>query len=363
MENQLTQTMHFSDNLLVDVQVIIQAAKSTAFKLVDTILIQRNWLLGKRIAIEVLKGDKRSEYGEEVIKTLAKDLTKKEGEGFSKTNLYSYLKFYEYYPDIFHAVSGESGEMIFHAVSGKFSLSWTHYRILLQVADKEARAWYENEASREVWSSRTLQRNISSQYYYRMLKTYEKEAVHNEMVKLTQPLQDRLEYIKSPVIAEFLGLCENTDYLESTLENAILDNLQKFLLEMGKGYAWVARQQRIHTEKNDYYIDLVLYNIILKCYVLIDLKTTVVTHQDVGQMDMYIRMYDELKRTEGDNPTIGIILCSDTDDDIARFSVLKGNEQLFASKYLTYMPTKEQLREEIERQKMFYLLQKDNNDK
>ena len=363
MENQIVQKMRFSNNLLSDAQVIINAAKSTAYKIVDTILIQRNWLLGKRIAIEVLKGDKRSEYGEEVIKNLAKELTEKEGAGFSKTNLYSYLRFYEYYPDIFHAVSGESGEMIFHAVSGKFLLSWTHYRIMLQVADKEARDWYQNEASRENWSTRTLQRNIASQYYYRMLKTYDKEAVHKEMLELTEPLQDKLEYIKSPVIAEFLGLGENTDYLESTLENAILDNLQKFLLEMGKGYAWVARQQRIHTEKKDYYIDLVLYNIILKCYVLIDLKTTTVTHQDVGQMDMYIRMYDELKRTEGDNPTIGIILCSDTDDDIARFSVLKGNEQLFASKYITCMPTKEQLREEIERQKMFYLLQKDNNDK
>ena len=192
-----------------------------------------------------------------------------------------------------------------------------------------------------------------------MLQTYDKEGVHEEMEKLTSPLQDKLEYIKSPVIAEFLGLGQGTDYLESTLETAILSNIQQFLMEMGKGYAFVARQQHIQTEKRDYYIDLVFYNIYLKCYVLVDLKTTTITHQDVGQMDMYVRMYDELKRTEGDNPTIGILLCADTDDDIARFSVLKGNEQLFASKYLTYMPTKEQLREEIERQKMFYMLQKE----
>jgi len=237
-------------------------------------------------------------------------------------------------------------------------LSWSHYRTLLQVQDKEARDWYAEEAAREGWSVRAMQRNISSQYYHRMLQTYDKEAVHKEMTQLTAPLQDKLEYIKSPVIAEFLGLGQRTDFLETTLEEAILTHLQQFLLEMGKGYAFVARQQHIHTEKRDYFIDLVFYNINLKCYVLVDLKTTTITHQDVGQMDMYVRMYDELKRTEGDNPTIGILLCADTDDDIARFSVLKGNEQLFASKYLTYMPTKEQLREEIERQKMFYLLQK-----
>lgn len=173
----------------------------------------------------------------------------------------------------------------------------------------------------------------------------------------------KLEFIKNPVIAEFLGMASNTDFTESDLENSILSNLQKFLMELGKGYAFVARQQHIHTEKQDYYIDLVFYNYILKCFVLIDLKTQKITHQDVGQMDMYIRMYDELKRSEGDNPTIGIVLCSDTDEDIAKYSILHGNEQLFASKYKLYLPTEEELRAEIENQKtMFYLQQQENNE-
>ena len=180
------------------------------------------------------------------------------------------------------------------------------------------------------------------------------------MLQLTKPLQtnDPTEFIKNPVVGEFLGFTADSSFRESDLEQSIIDNLEKFLLELGKGFAFVARQQHIHTEKEDYYIDLVFYNIYLKCYVLIDLKTSKIRHQDVGQMDMYVRMYDEFKRTEGDNPTIGILLCDDTDEDIARFSVLHDNDNLFASKYILYMPTAEQLRAEIERQKsIFYLEQ------
>ena len=259
------------------------------------------------------------------------------------------------YPEIFQTSSGKSVGL----------LSWSHYAALLQVKDEEARDWYEKEAAEQTWSVRTLQRNISSQYYYRMLGTQKKELVESEMKELTAPYQnDKLEFIKNPVVAEFLGFSQNTDFTESDLEKSILSNLQKFLMELGKGYAFVARQQHIHTEKQDYYIDLVFYNYILKCFVLIDLKTEKITHQDVGQMDMYIRMYDELKRSEGDNPTIGIVLCSDTDDDIARYSVMHGNEQLFASKYKLYLPTKEELKAEIETQKaMFYLQQQDNEEK
>ena len=211
-----------------------------------------------------------------------------------------------------------------------------------------------------MWSVRTLQRNISSQYYYRILKTQNPLELKQEMKKLTSSYQNKLEFIKNPMIAEFLGMQEDTSYLESDLEQSIINNLQKFLMELGKGYAFVARQQHIHTEKEDYYIDLVFYNYILKCFVLIDLKTSKITHQDVGQMDMYIRMYDELKRNDGDNPTIGIVLCSDTDEDIARYSIMHGNEQLFASKYKLYLPTEEELRSEIETQKeLFYLQSKD----
>lgn len=211
---------------------------------------------------------------------------------------------------------------------------------------------------------RTLQRNISSQYYYRLLKSQVKEPVIAEMKAQNADYPaEKLEFIKNPMITEFLGLSADTSFTESSLEANILSNLQKFLMELGKGYAFVARQQHIHTEKQDYYIDLVFYNYILKCFVLVDLKTTKISHQDVGQMDMYIRMYDELKRSEGDNPTIGIVLCADTDEDIAKYSILHGNEQLFATKYKLYLPTEEELRAEIETQKTMFLLQQDAADR
>ena len=227
---------------------------------------------------------------------------------------------------------------------------------MIHVFDKIARDWYEQEAARENWSVRTLQRNISTQYYYRILKSRDKDSARQEMKRLTSPYEDKLEFIKSPYIAEFLGMQENRAYQESELEQSILDNLQDFMMELGKGFTFAGRQKRIHTEKADYYIDLVFYNYILKCFVLIDLKVGRITHQDVGQMDMYIRMYDDLVKMPEDNPTLGIVLCSETDEDIARYSVLHGNEQLFASKYKLYLPTEEQLRAEIETQKQFFLL-------
>ena len=241
-------------------------------------------------------------------------------------------------------------------------LSWTHYRILTQVEDSVARNWYAKEAYEQTWASQTLQRNISSQYYYRLLKSQDKIGVEDEMKALTSQYQNKLEFIKNPVIAEFLGMQEDISYHESELEQCIINNLQKFLMELGKGYAFVARQQHIHTEKEDYYIDLVFYNYILKCFVLIDLKTQKITHQDVGQMDMYIRMYDELKKSSDDNPTLGIVLCADTDEDIAKYSMLRENEQLFASKYKFYLPSEEELRAEIETQKEFYFLQKKDKE-
>ena len=347
---------HFvkTDDILKDMCGIIESSQKSAYQAVNIALIQRNWLLGYRIAEEELSGDERSEYGLKVISEISKKLTKRYGRGYDRSNLYHYLKFYKTFPRIVDTLRRQSGVV----------LSWSHYRILLQVKDEKARDWYEKEAVEQTWSVRTLQRNISSQYYYRMLKTQKKQLVETEMKELTAPYQNaKLEFIKNPVVAEFLGFTQNTDFTESDLEKSILSNLQKFMMELGKGYAFVARQQHIHTEKQDYYIDLVFYNYILKCFVLIDLKTEKITHQDVGQMDMYIRMYDELKRSEGDNPTIGIVLCSDTDEDIARYSVMHGNEQLFASKYKLYLPTKEELKAEIESQKaMFYLQQQESKD-
>ena len=358
-------------SLLNDACNIIEQAQATAYRQVNETLIKRNWLLGMRIRHEVLK-DERAEYGEQVVKVLAKVLTAKYGEGFTWRNLYNYIDFYATYNGFFlnengdsvngqtilHALSAKS-ENIFHALRAKspIRLTWTHYRIILQESSKEARDWYEREAANEVWSTRTLQRNVSSQYYHRMLMSQHKELVHKEMIERTSPLQDKMEFIKNPVIAEFLGFPQEATFTESELETSIINNLQKFIMELGKGYAFVARQQHIHTEKEDYYIDLVFYNYLLKSFVLIDLKTTKVTHQDVGQMDMYVRMYDELKRGENDNPTIGILICADTDEDIARYSVLHDNDQLFAAKYKTYMPTDEELRAEIETQKNIYYLQ------
>ena len=338
-----------TENVLEDVCSIIDSAKSYAYQSVNIALVQRNWLIGYRIAEEELKGKDRADYGFEVIKNLSKELTKKYGKGFNKTNLYNYSLFYKMFQNIFHSVSGKFERL----------LSWTHYRILLHVFDKEARDWYAKEAFEQTWSVRTLQRNISSQYYYRLLKSQVKEPVILEMKEKTKEndLLYKLEFVKNPVIAEFLGFSLNQSFTESELESSIISNIQNFLIELGKGYAFVSRQQHIHTEKQDYYIDLVFYNYILKCFVLIDLKTKKITHQDIGQMDMYVRMYDELKKSKDDNPTIGILLCSDTDEDIAKYSILNGNEHLFTSKYKLYLPTEEELRTEIENQKMLFKLQ------
>ena len=343
---------------------IIEQAQVSAYRSVDEIIIKRNWLLGLRIHHEVLK-DQRAEYGERIIMKLSKELTDKYGRGFKKSNLYLFVSFFQNHPDFFQLPIGKSLDMvdddIFQSLTGKspIRLSWTHYSIILQEITADGRAWYENEAANEMWSTRTLQRNVSSQYYHRLLQSQNKSIVRDEMKALTAPLQDKLEYLKNPVVAEFLGFKNNTNYSESNLEQSIIDHLIPFLMELGKGFAFVDRQKHIHTEKDDYYIDLVFYNYHLRCFVLIDLKTTKLRYQDVGQMDMYVKMYDELVRPEGHNPTIGMLLCAETDEDVAHYSVLNGNDQLFAAKYLTFMPTQEELRREIEQQKAFYRLQND----
>ncbi|MDE6661222.1 MAG: PDDEXK nuclease domain-containing protein, partial [Anaeroplasmataceae bacterium] len=262
-----------TDNLVEDAKYIIQSTQKSAYQAANVFLLQRNWLLGYRIAVEELKDTRKENYGLEIIKKLSKSLKESYGEGLGKTNLYSYYTFYKLYPNIFQALRGKS------------LLSWTHYRILIQVKDDNARKWYEEEALREAWNYRTLQRNISSQYYYRILSSQVKKPVEQEIKEITNERQDPLGYIKNPVIAEFLGLKNNPKYSESTLESGIINNIQKFLLELGKGYAFVARQQHIHTEKADYFIDLVFYNYLLKCFVLVDLKTGKIMHQDIGQMD------------------------------------------------------------------------------
>ena len=336
-------------DLFADAQQIIEATKEYAYRSVNIAMLQRNWYLGKRISEEILNGEDRAEYSAETIITLSKQLTEIYGKGFSKNNLYRNLQFYRLFPQIFPTVMGKS-EL----------LTWSHYDILFTVSDDEARNWYAHEAFAESWSVRTLRRNIASQYYFRLLQSQNKQTIIDEMKDKTAELQkDKLEFIKNPVVAEFLELAPNFEFNETKLESSIITHLQNFMMEIGKGFAFVARQQHIHTDMGDYFIDLVFYNYILKCFMLIDLKTSQISHQDVGQMDMYVRMYDKLKRTEGDNPTIGLILCSQTSEDMARYSILNENKQIFQAKYLTFLPTENELKREIERQKTLFLLQQE----
>jgi predicted nuclease of restriction endonuclease-like (RecB) superfamily len=339
-----------STDIITDIKQIIEQARSKAYTSINTLMIQSNWLVGRRIVEEEQGGESRAEYGKALLRNLAEELMPIYGNSYSARRLQDYRQFYLYFKDI----------EIWH--SRVPNLTWTHYRELLTVGDEKARYWYMQEANKEMWSVRTLHRNISSQYYYRLLQSQVKDVVIDEMKQITASMQgDKLEFIKNPVVAEFLGLAQNVKFSETELESTIISHLQKFIMELGKGYAFVARQQHIRTDMGDFYIDLVFYNYILKCFMLVDLKTEQITHQDVGQMDMYIRMYDELKRTENDNPTIGLILCSRTSEDMARYSMLKDNDRLFQAKYLTFLPTKEELSNEIERQKMIFRLQHGNN--
>jgi len=327
-------------NVIDDVKGIISSGIENAYVAANRAMVLTYWNIGKRIVEQEQDGNERAAYGNALIAALSDELTREFGSNYSKRNLHYFCKFYLYFPDV---------EIVNACVH---NLNWTHFRSLLRVPDEDARLWYLNEAAHEGWSTRTLDRNIATQYYYRLMQSPDKEAVVREMVTKTQPSQkSQFELIKSPIMAECLGFKNEASKQESDLESAILSHIRDFLMEMGRGFAFVARQQHIVTETEDYYIDLVFYNIELKCYVLIDLKMGKITHQDVGQIDMYVRMYDDLKRGEGDNPTLGILLCSETDKDIARYSVLHDNDRLFMSKYLTFLPTEEQLKKELAPQK------------
>lgn len=373
------------DNMLVnDLRSIVSKARSKAFAAVNYSLVERNWRIGQRIVEEEQNGTSRAEYGKHVIEVASAALTKEFGKGFSYTNIANYKRFYLTFSDlqILQTVSEEFKKQKHQTLSDESSLlpqkgqtppaqfelrflPWSHYERLIRVEDKKAREWYAKEAFEQGWSYRTLNRNINTLYYERLLMSTKKQPVVDEMQDKTKAYQqDKLEYIKSPVVLEFLGLPEDTSLAESKLETAIINNLEKFLMEMGKGYALVARQQHIRTEENDYYIDLVFYNYLIKSFILVDLKVNRITYQDVGQMDMYLQMYDKMKKGPDDNPTIGIILCTETDSDVARYSTLAKNDQMFAAKYKLYLPDKEDLRREIERQKELYLMaHPEENDK
>ena len=300
-------------------------------------MVETYWRIGQRIVEEEQKGQQRAEYGKQIIKQLSVALTHEYGKGFSARYLAYFRKFYLMVPDI---------KILQTRLQ---NLHWSHIHRILSVDNEVAARWYLTTASQEMWSVRTLDRNISTQYFERHFK--------QPQLPMKEEHPDKLELLKSPIIAEFLGFKQDNSFSEQELESAIISHLQDFIMEMGRGFAFMGRQQLVRTDTQDYFIDLVFYNVVLKCYVLIDLKIGTITHQDVGQMDMYVRMYDELKRTEGDNPTIGIVLCSETSKDIARYSILKGNEQLFAAKYLPILPTEDELKREIELQKEMFMLQ------
>lgn len=382
---ELGKKYNDEDNMLVnDLRSIVSKARSKAFAAVNYSLVERNWRIGKRIVEQEQNGASRAEYGKHVIEIASAALTEEFGKGFSYTNIANYKRFYLTFNNlqILQTVSEEFNNPIQQTLPAKSSaphkedkaestqselrlLPWSHYERLIRVEDKKAREWYAKEAFEQGWSFRTLNRNINTLYYERLLMSKKKRPVVDEMQDKTKAYQqDKLEYIKSPVVLEFLGLPEDTSLAESKLETAIINNLEKFLMEMGKGYALVARQQHIRTEENDYYIDLVFYNYLIKSFILVDLKVNRITYQDVGQMDMYLQMYDKMKKGPDDNPTIGIILCTETDSDVARYSTLAKNDQMFAAKYKLYLPDKEDLRREIERQKELYLMaHPEENDK
>lgn len=348
-----------------DLRGIVRSNLQKVYSAINFGQVNTNWNIGRRIVEEEQHGQTRAEYGKRVIAIASQALTEEFGKGYSQTNCKSYRKFYIEFQKfaIGQTLSAQSPKQIQQTVSAQFEnelelLPWSHYERLMRVTDKTARIWYMHEAAKEMWSFRTLNRNINTQYYERMLLSQMSNEVKNEMIQNTVPYQrDKFEFIKNPTVLEFLGLPGNKGYTEQKIEQAIIDNMEHFLLEMGKGFALVARQQLIRTPLEDYYVDLVFYNYLLKCFVLIDLKLNKVTYQDVGQMDMYVKMYDELRRGSDDNPTIGIVLCSETDENIARYSVLKGNEQLFATKYKLILPSAQELQDEISRQTALLRLQ------
>lgn len=333
--------MEISNNYINEIKTILKNARQKAYTAVNSAMVEAYWEIGRRIVEEEQRGKERAEYGKEIVKNLSKELTEEFGKGFSRRTLWEMRKLYVYFSD-------------YEKVRTLFAqLTWSHFQKVLRVSDEKARIFYLTEAAENMWSVRTLDRNISTLYYNRIIASIDKKTVEDEMKEKIKSLQTE-EFIKNPVVLEFLDLPANMSYTESQLEKALTDDIQKFMMELGKGFAFVERQQHIRTENSDFYIDLVFYNYILKCFVIVELKTGKLTHQDIGQLDMYVRMYNDLKKQENDNPTIGLLLCTDTDSTVIKYSVLNDNKNLFASKYVNYLPSEEELINEIERQKILF---------
>jgi predicted nuclease of restriction endonuclease-like (RecB) superfamily len=329
-----------------EIKQILAQARQKTYQAINSAMVEAYWKIGEKIVLEEQNGKHRAQYGKQIVQTLSAELTNEFGKGFSERNIRKYRQFYITFPD----------KKIWPTLSAK--LNWSHFEIIMRVTDEKARFYYLQEAAENTWSVRTLDRNISTMYYQRLLSSQAKENVENEMLQKTKELQttNPLDFIKNPAILEFLNLPTAYSYTEAELEKALIDNLQQFILELGKGFAFVARQEHIKTETSDFYIDLVFYNYFLKCFVIVELKTHAITHQDIGQLDMYVRMYDDLKKPKEDNPTIGILLCTETDKTVAKYSVLADNKHLYATKYIDYLPTEQELIEQIEQQKLLLKL-------
>jgi len=329
-----TPTITDNINKLYDtVNQIIEEARNNIYRTANFTMVKAYWSIGKTIVEEEQKGKERAEYGQEIIKKLALKLTKEHGKSFSERNLWYMKQFYQQFTNM-NALRSE--------------LSWTHYRLLLRIENDKARQFYMQETIDCNWSTRSLERQIHNLYYQRMLMSKNDQAVKDEAIEKTEQ-QSPQDIIKDPYVLDFLGLKDNTNFRESELEQAIIDKLQDFLLELGKGFAFVGRQYRLTTETGKhFYADLVFYNYILKCFLIIDLKVEPLTHQDIGQMDMYVRYFEDKIRQKTDNPTIGLILCTEKDKTIVKYSLLKESQQIFASKYMTYLPTEKELQRQIQ---------------
>lgn len=316
-----------------DIKDILAQARNKAQSAVNSAMVEAYWLIGQRIVQEELQGQNKAQYGTRIMEELSKALAADFGKGFSYANLYNFRQFYRIFPD---------QKMLYTLCR---ELSWSHLRLIIRVDTTQAIEYYCTEAREQHWTVRELERHIKAQSFQRLLST-QVETLSSTTAKATH-----LDFIKDPYVLEFLQLPESGQLKETDLEQAIIAELQKFLLELGKGFSFVARQMRISTETSHFFIDLVFYNYLLKCFVIIDLKTGKLTHQDIGQLDMYVRMFDDLKRGEDDNPTIGIILCDSKDETIVKYSIIPESQQLFASKYQRILPTEAELIAEIAREK------------
>ncbi|MDV2858671.1 YhcG family protein [Oceanimonas sp. CAM02] len=323
-------------SLVESIALIIEQARGQVRQAVNSAMVNSYWHIGQMIVEHEQQGAARAQYGKQQLQQLSAELTERLGKGFDVTNLRNMRAFYQAFP-IRETVSLE--------------LSWSHYNALSRIENESARRWYQQEAQKQAWSVRALERQISKLYYERLLASQDKTLVENEAAQHTQPLAESVkEYLRDPYILDFLNL-QDKSYQESELEQAIISNLQQFLLELGKGFAFVERQQRIRFDDEDFFIDLVFYNFKLKCFLLVDLKLGKLRHQDIGQMDTYVRLYDEQRKGDDDNPTIGLVLCSEKSEAVVKYSVLADKKQLFAAKYLPYLPSEEELKRELERER------------